>query len=129
MRHVSVSKEATKVLIELLGDNPKWDIDDFAREVQPHFTFVGYEEAYNRELKRVATRLIARKRNEDGDRKYYINNGSAINIEKTDSVEDLSEIESKLHKNYIGNGKAWDKVKKRKNEVKPKVFLKSKEAK
>ena len=97
MRHVSVSKEATKVLIELLGDNPKWDIDDFAREVQPHFTFVGYEEAYNRELKRVATRLIARKRNEDGDRKYYINNGSAINIEKTDSVEDLSEIESKLH--------------------------------
>ena len=102
-------KEIVRANLERMGTA---DIDEIIEIIRPHYEF-DYEKLAERELRNKARRVMGSFKDDKNVRVYFSDNtGRYINIENTDSLEDLGKINKQLYKKYSGLSAALKKVRK-----------------
>lgn len=112
-RQVILEKQAKEKILQQMEYLTEINSDTVADLIIPHMSF-DVKKAIRQQAKKQANQLIAKMRGQDGIRSWYACKDKYVNVEKTQSMEDLNVIEDSLLKKYVGLNASKKKVEKQK---------------
>lgn len=112
-------KEARKAIIKQIEELGEITIEEAIKLVEPHFIFDS-DQAKRSAIRRTATSIIARVKDDKGIRKNFIikdknDNSKAIDIEKARNVKELKIIRETLKRSRDTIDKSIKKINQREN--------------
>lgn len=119
MRNQTLMKEARKAIIKQIEELGEITIEEAIKLVEPHFIFDS-DQAKRSAIRRTATSIIARVKDDKGIRKNFIikdknDNSKAIDIEKARNVKELKIIRETLKRSRDTIDKSIKKINQREN--------------
>jgi len=126
MQNINKNDTATikSVVEENINRMEKIQISDVIEIIRPLYTFTPAE-LIERELKSKARYILKSFKDNDGVRIFFADSeGTYINVEKSEDVEDLNKVKRQLSIKHSGINFAMKKVKTRLKELMPKFKVK-----
>ena len=124
---MGLEKEARKVILGKMEH-----LEDISKEavvemIRPHYSF-DHIKALDKELKREADYLIAKVRDENGQRRFFTykdSNGKSayVNVDETENLSKILKVKKRLHKQFQGLRASREKVSRRQREVSEQLSL------
>lgn len=116
-RYQRLEPKARSRIKQILEDEGIIDVEEGMAIVRPHLLFDAAE-AREREVRRVTHGIIASMRDPLGVRRCFAtDHGDFVNVEKTNDIDALNDVERQLSKKYAGLYPGLAKVTKRRNEL------------
>jgi len=108
-----LTKRAREVIVEKFTDNPKMTKDELVDEIRPHY-IPDLRKLQEQELGRIANRLAASVRDENGRREIFSieenQKRKLIYVEKSQSLDDIKKVYNSLVKTKKGLNPSIKKV-------------------
>lgn len=121
-----LEKKAKEVILKQMEELSEIDTETVMELIRPHFS-ADYQKLANQALRRAANSLMRSYKDDKGIRTIfnYKNDGTSkyVNIETTQDLKALKEVESQLNKKYIGLNASKKKVNRRKQQLSGQITI------